>query len=356
MRRAKTRDLQQLSWRRMMADYVTAIAWTPDGSGLVACSACGEVVLYEASTGTPTILQQEQGQSANVLSISHDGKFLASAGQAGTVVIWQLEGETPQILTQLTYPHAWIDRLQWHPNQPELAIGCDRYIQIWDALTQTIIATLNFANSSVLDLAWHPQGEQLTVSGNQSVKTWHRQNWDDDPVIHETGGASVAIAWSPDGIYLASGNNDRSVLVWQEDNPFPWQMQGFLGKVRRLAWSAPITAEDPPILASISADSIVTWKKDADPSIGWAAQMLDQHHNTVTAIAFQPGSGLLASAAEDGWVCLWDQANQVVQVLQGAPKGFSTLAWNPKGTGLATAGQQGELLVWKQQMRGQGFG
>ncbi|MEO0491362.1 MAG: WD40 repeat domain-containing protein, partial [Cyanobacteria bacterium J06659_2] len=25
----------------------------------------------------------------------------------------------------------------------------------------------------------------------------------------------TAIAWSPDGTYLASGNNDRSVLVWE---------------------------------------------------------------------------------------------------------------------------------------------
>jgi len=356
MPRAKTYALLHLSWQGILADYGTAIAWTPDGDRLAACSAAGEVVLYDAKTGTPSVLKPAQGESIDALSISPDGQFLAAAGQAGTVMIWQIGGASPQVLSELTYPQVWIDRLQWHPHRPELAFSVGRHVQVWDALTQTVVTTLNFATSSVLDLAWHPHGEQLAVSGNQSVKTWHRQNWDDDPVIHETGGASVAIAWSPDGIYLASGNNDRSVLVWQEDNPFPWQMQGFPGKVRRLAWSAPIMAGDPPILASISADSIVTWKKDADPSIGWAAQMLDQHHNTVTAIAFQPGSGLLASAAEDGWVCLWDQANQVVQVLQGAPKGFSTLAWNPKGTGLATAGQQGELLVWKQQMRGQGFG
>jgi WD40 repeat protein len=83
---------------------------------------------------------------------------------------------------------------------------------------------------------------------------------------------------------------------------------------------------------------------------------LYQHHDTVTAIAFQPGSHLLASAAEDGWVCLWNKANQMTQILQGATKGFSTLSWNHQGTALATAGQQGEVLMWKPQMRGKGFG
>ena len=359
MLRVKAPDSLQLSWQGMLADYGTAIVWTPDGTRLVACSAAGEVLIYEAETGCPRVLQPACGQSVNVLSISPDGRFLAAAGQAGTVVIWQIEGNSPQVLMELTYPQEWIDRLQWHPQRPELAFGFGRYVQVWDALTQTILTTLNFADSSVLDLAWHPQGEHLTVSGNQWIKTWQCQDWEEDPLLREISAASGSIAWSPDGLYLASGNNDRSVLVWQDGNEFPWRMQGFPGKVRRLAWSAPASPRDTPILASISANGIVIWRKAADPSVGWSAQILDLHRDTVTAIAFQPGSGLLASAAEDGWVCLWNQANELVQVLQGAPKGFSALVWNPQGTELAMAGHQGELLVWKQvwkqQTRGQGL-
>ncbi len=356
MPRARTQERLQLSWQGMLSDYVTTIAWTPDGNRLAAGSAAGEVVLYDAKMGRPHVLQPAQEQSVNALSISHDGKFLAAAGQAGTVVIWRIAGESPQVLSELPHPQTWIDRLHWHPSQAELAFGFGRHVQVWDALTQTIVTTLNFENSSVLDLAWHPHGEYLSVSGNQSVKTWQRQHWDEDPLLRETGSASGAIAWSPDGLYLASGNNDRSLLVWESTNPYPWRMQGFPGKVRQLAWSTPKSAADTPILASISTDGIIVWTKDNDPAIGWAAQVLNHHHDTVTAIAFQAISRLLASAAEDGWVCLWNQANQMVQVLQGAPKGFSSLAWNHQGTVLAAAGQQGEILVWKQQMRGKGFG
>lgn len=356
MPRARTQELFQLLWQGMLSDYVTIIAWDPDGTRLAACSAAGEVVLYDARTGIPSVLQSAQEQSVDALSISSDGRFLAAAGQAGTVIIWQIADESPYILSQLSYPQAWIDRLQWHPQAPELAFGFGRHLQVWNALTQTVTTTLNFENSSVLDLAWHPHGEYLSVSGNQIVKTWRRQSWDDDPILQETGGASVAIMWSPDGLYLASGNNDRSLLVWEWENPYPWRMQGFPGKVRQLAWSTPKSATDTPVLASISTNGIVIWKKNADPSVGWTAQVLEQHHDTVTTIAFKPGSRLLASAAIDGCVCLWNPAYQIIQTLQGAPQGFSTLSWNPQGTALAAAGKQGELLVWKQHMRGKGFG
>ncbi|HEY9652990.1 MAG TPA: hypothetical protein V6C95_20205, partial [Coleofasciculaceae cyanobacterium] len=66
----------------------------------------------------------------------------------------------------------------------------------------------------------------------------------------------------------------------------------------------------------------------------------------VQAIAFQPGTFLLASAAADGYVCLWQDAEQVAQILDGTPAGFSHLVWHPQGQQLAAGGQNGELFIW----------
>ena len=54
----KVQALLQNSWRKLMSDYVTAIAWAPNGAFLAACSACGEVVLYDAKTGMETELRR----------------------------------------------------------------------------------------------------------------------------------------------------------------------------------------------------------------------------------------------------------------------------------------------------------
>ncbi len=335
-------------------DYVTAIAWAPQERQVAVSSAVGEVQLLDLPTQQTRLLQTGEGQSVDCLAFSHDGQFLAAGGQDGRVQVWRMEPEQPQLLATLENARTWVDRLSWNPKRPELAFSLGRHAQVWNAATQAVEATLAFEASSVLDLAWRPQGDHLAVSGHQGVKIWNRQDWDADPETRLISAASMAIAWSPDGDYLASGNLDRTLIVWSWDNPYPWQMQGFPGKVRQLAWSD-LTVGDAPLLASASMEGIVTWTKLSHDSEGWEAQVLDLHRERVNAIAFQPGTSLLASASEDGQVCLWQNAKQVMQILEGAPAGFSTVEWHPKGNLLAAGGQNGEWLIWAKSRRGQGF-
>ncbi|NJO11322.1 MAG: hypothetical protein HC873_18630 [Leptolyngbyaceae cyanobacterium SL_1_1] len=344
------------TWQTLLADYVTAIAWFPDGARLVACSAAGELVVFDTKTGASMVLQEKQEGSVDAIAVSADGQFLAAGGQEGTVRIWQMAGDPPTLVTELENSRVWVDCLQWHPHRPELAVGLGRYAQVWDAAAQTVITTLNFDASSVLDLAWHPSGDYLTLAGNLSVKTWWRDDWDDDPQVRETGGASGAIAISPDGQYLASGNNDRTLLVWAWDNPYPWQMQGFPGKVRQLAWSTIKAQRGAPLLASASAEGVVVWAMAESDTQGWTSHVLDLHSGAVRAVAFQPQATLLATASEDGWVCLWQKAIEAAQILEGASNGFSTLAWSPQGKYLAAGGCGGEVMVWRQATTGKGFG
>ena len=128
------------------------------------------------------------------------------------------------------------------------------------------------------------------------------------------------------------------MLVWEDGNPYPWRMQGCPGKVRQLAWSMPKTAIGAPLLASISGEDVVVWTKDHDPSVGWNPKVLDAHQGIVRAIAFQPQSLLLASAAEDGCLYLWHKGSRLAQMLQEVSAGFSCLAWNPQGGAISASG------------------
>ena len=334
-------------------DYVTAIAWSPNHS-LAIASATGEILLVDVETQSEHLLQTGNDQSIDCLAFSADGHYLAAGGQSGQLLIWSFHSLTdpPSVLS---HPRTWLDRLAWHPTRNELAFSLGRYAQVWDAEAATIAATLQFETSSVLDLAWHPHGSYLLVSGHQGIKIWPSDDWDADPAVREISAASVAIAPSPDGQYLASGNLDHTLLVWPFESADPWQMRGFPGKVRHLAWSD-VTLGQAPCLATASGADVIIWRKQSDENDGWGAQVLDLHDGRVNAIAFQPGSTLLASAAEDGQLCLWKQAQQVSQILEGAPQGFSNLAWSPNGKWLAAGGQQGEWLVWQQSRRGKGFG
>jgi WD40 repeat protein len=345
----------RLHWQGMLSDYVTAIAWSPKGQTLAASSAMGDVALWQDNHWVP--LQQRQGHSVDGLAFSYDGQFLAAGGQNGQVNLWQSQAGEFKLIETLPNPSAWIDRLAWSPTTHHLAFGLGQYVQIWDALTNQLETNLGFEESSVWGIDWHPSGQFLALCGYQGVKVWQAQDWFADPEVLDLASASLAIAWSPDGNYLASGNMDRTLLVWEWGEPHPWSMQGFPGKVRQLAWSShSVPTTGTPLLAASSAEGIVTWEKDPDPAVGWRATLLKQHSETVRAIAFQPDTFLLASAAEDGRLCLWQHAQRLSQVLEGAPKGFACVEWHPQGAQLAAGGRNGEVLIWSQEQRGQGFG
>jgi delta-aminolevulinic acid dehydratase/porphobilinogen synthase len=59
--------------------------------------------------------------------------------------------------------------------------------------------------------------------------------------------------------------------------------------------------------------------------------------------------------AREGQVFLWHQVRQLAQLLEGAERGFSCLAWGAGGDKLAAGGRGGELLVWSKSNRPKGF-
>ncbi|WP_240518950.1 WD40 repeat domain-containing protein [Leptolyngbya sp. BC1307] len=356
--------LLSLSWQGQLQDYVTAMNWSPDGKWLALASGSGEVMLLHIPSKQTIAIEPSAAASIDCLGFSYDGQFLAAGGQNGQVKVWRLAGDStpdstpdstlPTLVKVLEHSRTWVEHLAWSPTRNELAFGLGRYVQVWDIARDEMVTTLPFETSSVLDIAWHPDGEQLAVSGHLAVKIWSRSNWDNDPRVQELVAAGLAIAISPDGQYLAAGNLDNTLMVWGWESPYPWRMTGFPGKVRHLAW-ANTTRSAAPIIAASSGAGLIIWRKLPTDDAGWASRAFDLHHGKIVALAFQPGTSLLASAAEDGRVILWPKAKNLGQMLDGAAQGFSALAWNPQGRLLAAGGQQGEWLVWAQSGRGKGF-
>jgi WD40 repeat protein len=339
-------DLQPRS-QQLLSDYVTAIAWSPNGKFLAASTATGEVVVWVTDQQDFRPLQAADGYSINTLAFSPDSRFLAMAGQRGSVTIWDIEKEPVPVQT-IDCGSAWIDQMAWSPIANLLAFNPTARVQIWDADRAESIAELPLSGTAQ-DVQWHPAGTQLAIACKSSVQGWDTQDWNQPPYFWEMHTAILKISWSPHGKYLAAANLDHSIIFqeWEQRyHELPFILRGFSAKIRHLAWSPPLPDTQEPWLAVASGDAIALWENQGET---WENWLLDLHNSQVSDIAFQPGKLRLASASTDGWVCIWENAQEVSQILEGTRGGFSCLAWHPQGRYLAAGGQQGELLIWPFQ-------
>jgi WD40 repeat protein len=340
-----------LQWKGQLSEYITALSWSKNGN-LAVASANGEVSLWLPKVPQLFSLCSPQ-QPIYCLAFSHDGQLLAAGGEDGKIRIWQL----PQL--ELLHSLDWSDRpiehLAWHPFKHQLAFNLGRYVQIWDGEEEDAIASLGFANSTVLDLAWYPKGEMLAVAGNGGVKVWDLNHWQDDPILLDMASAATKISWSPEGEYLAASGIDQTVFIWPWSSLLPWQLSGFSGKIRNLSWS-PIASTIAPILAVSSGGEIVLWEKHKQNQTTWKAKNLPLSEQLIQTIEFQPQTLILAAGSNDGNLYLVPKNGKLLEKLAGVKGGFSCVGWNLSGEQLAGGTEEGEIMIWKKSLRGQGFG
>lgn len=339
-----TKKQFKLTDKQKLSEYITGLAWSPDGN-LAIVTAAGELAIWRE--GKLNLLTSPDSYSFDCVGFSGNGKYLAVAGQKGEVKIWQVTKSDFKLVTSINNEKAWIDFLAWHPEENILAYVVNRQIKIWDADSQTIITTLDFADSSVFSLAWHPDGHLLAASGHGGVKVWNKKNWTETPYLLQVPGASLDCAWSANGTNLASGNLDRTISLLHWDNPPPWLMQGFPGKVGQVTWSQ---VDRKPLLAASCQEGVTLWQYRQN---NWQNYIL-KHQKTVKAIAFAPKSSLLAVTGDDGNISLW-QGNKLIKSLKGTNSGLSCLAWHSTGKYLVAGGQNGELFICQESVSGKGF-
>lgn len=219
--------------------------------------------------------------------------------------------------------------------------GCD--------LSRTVF-TQGF--SYILALAYHPNGNYLAggeMDGH--LKVWQTR----EPL--ESAGYSLSLeclahreaisclAYSPDGRWLASGSYDRTVKLWQADTLENTLVGlGHSEAVRSVAFSP-----DGQLLASGSLDgTIKLWRVPTGELVG----TLDSRSGWVWTLAFSPDSRMLASGSFESTISLWQlKPGEPVPAapltaFSAHPGGVFCLTFSPDGRALYSGGADQFIQVW----------
>jgi WD40 repeat protein len=355
------------AWTAQLGDYVIDLAWSPDGREFAAASAAGPVALFEAANGAKLHELPGHADGTNAVAWSPDAipdtgdrkpdsSILASAGQDGCVRFWDGNTGRQTVETEIA-PAAWVEHLAWRPQASGVRPQADSVSSLELHAPRLILAaaagrklsflrrdgsiayTFKDAPKTLSALAWHPQGGGIAVAHFGGVCLWDADDFHAQRE-YAYGSAIPALVWSPDGRWLAAGAQDNAVHLWRPGEDQEFHMSGYETKVRELSFS-----HDSRWLATGGARDASVWDCTGAGPEGREPLALP-HSDRVCAVAFQNSRGLLATAANDHDVSLWNPTcRQPLVATARLTAPASKLAWSPDDTRLAIGSQKGGVLV-----------
>ena len=309
------------------ADWVNAVAFSPDGQRVAAAGADGSVTVLELDGAERVVARHEQ--AAVSVAFSAGGR-LVSGGQDGQVLI---DGASVRLGS------AWVQALAWRPDGAMLAVAHGRHVSSLSS-DGALLATSAESPATVACLGWHPRGVQLAAGSYGGVHLLRGNGLVQEGLL-EWKGSVLELAIAPDGRRLAHGNQDASVHFWDLNKRSELEMWGYQTKVRQLAWR-----HDSRLLATGGGQEVTLWDFAGRGPAGRKPLVLAGHGDLVAWLAFAPGSKRLASVAGDGLVLIWlpGETTQPFAALElDGP--LTCGAWSPDGTRLAVGSASGEIVV-----------
>jgi WD40 repeat protein len=110
-------------------DFVTAVAYSPDGKRLATASTDRTVKVWDSATGQEVL--SLKGQTGSV-AFSPDGKRIVTGSGDNTVKVW--DADTGQELFSLNWHKGAVSSVAFSPDGRRIVSGStDRTAKVWDA-------------------------------------------------------------------------------------------------------------------------------------------------------------------------------------------------------------------------------
>lgn len=372
------------------------VAFSPDGKSLAIGNSNGTLKLWETETGQE--MRELEGHLTLIsgLSFSPNGKFLASSSIDMRVKIWDVtSGSLLGVIKEFDGP---VNDVVFSLDGEKLAtVDQDGLVRIWDVtsvfgrspgesnlleITETVF--IKHISDKAHDVAFSPDGKRIAVFiPSVGIIVWELDSGKQVLEIPEGTDFTSGIAFSPNGEFLASGSGDLGTAVWDPETGEQMMFFPETAPITKVAfsqdsftlatsakngmvslWDIDTQSQKVKILGqptefnflalspdgqrvAVGNDPQTTSLWDVSPTGSNEVLTIAAHKGKIYDAFYNPAGTLIASAGEDGMVRVWDAVTG--DLLHSLPAQIDWVhfpAFSPDGQGLAAANQDGGVSVW----------
>ena len=316
-------------------DRANYAAYSGDGKYIASGSRDGQVKIWDAASGKPVRSFYDDRKAVYGLGFSPDGSHLAVSYETPPSIVVR-DVVSGNVVADFNTGRLSHNNLVFWPDNSRLAssvFSFDSKPRIWDLKSRSLLATLQQPTSwdnQVSQPILSPDLKLLVQAGSNSTFVWDAQNF--QPVIEDLA-ASINGIDKDDQVASTRFRSDSGHLIAKGKTKIydvdcvtkamvkSWPYNG--------AWAAGARN-----LLEISNDNrtVALLVSDREPVLfdladGSNRRVLAGHTAPLSAMAFSPAGGQIATASEDGSVLVFETATgQLLFALRdqrGTPRGIS---------------------------------
>ncbi|KAL8709830.1 MAG: hypothetical protein Q9220_005446 [cf. Caloplaca sp. 1 TL-2023] len=295
---------QRIRGRPAHPNGQTVLAYTPDGKKLITAGSNNVIRVYTTgSDGEPTNIDDCQ-ENNTALAATND--FFIVGAEDGHVCVYSLKTYLyDQLLTRCTLP---IRDIALSPDGTLAAIASDELeIKILDIKSAAVALIIKGLPKPPKHVTFHPSGSYVAVSCTDGLV-----------YIYSITNEEPELQKKCDGLIrrLEADDEKSSKATWHPDGR---------------AFAVPTATRDVQVVS----------RDDGEKQRVFTGG----HMGDITALAWSPNGAMLATAASDRKILLWDTKTQKI-IARYDYAGVINLVWHPQDNIFSFVTSEGELFIY----------